>query len=58
LDKYHLLFNELNNIMVWARKDEFKSVETKDFAGFEECVLNYQKTIHDPISQAERLKRI
>lgn len=58
LDKYHLLFNELNNIMVWAKKDEFKSVETKDFAGFEGCVLAYQKTIHDPISKAERLKRI
>ena len=58
LDKYHLLFNELNNIMVWAKKDEFKSVETKEFSGFEECVLAYQKTIHDPISKAERLKRI
>jgi len=27
LDKYHLLFQELSNIMVWARDDEFKSKE-------------------------------
>lgn len=58
LDKYHLLFNELNNIMIWAKKDNFKSFETKDFANFEPCVLEYQQTIHDPISQAKRIERI
>jgi hypothetical protein len=45
LDKYHLLFQELSNIMTWARKDEFKSLETKDFAALDSCVLEYQRTI-------------
>lgn len=58
LDKYHLLFQELSNIMTWARKDEFKSLETKDFAALDSCVLEYQRTIQDPISKEQRLKRI
>ena len=58
LDKYHLLFQELHNIIVWAEKDNFKSLETKDFKDLYECVLEYQKTIHDPISRDQRLKRI
>lgn len=58
LDKYHLLFQELSNIMVWARKDEFKSLESKDFSDLDGCVLEYQRTIHDPINREQRLKRI
>jgi hypothetical protein len=50
LDKYHLLFQELNNIMIWARKDEFKSWEAKDFAPLDGCVEEYLKTIDNPIS--------
>ena len=58
LDKYHLLFQELSNIMVWAKKDEFKSEEAKNLSKLDGCVLEYQKTIHDPISRDQRLKRI
>ena len=58
LDKYHLLFQELSNIMTWAKADSFKSIEAKDFVGFESCVLEYQRTINDPISREQRLKRI
>ena len=58
LDKYHLLFQELHNIILWAEKDSFKNLEAKDFAELKSCVVEYQKTIHDPISREQRLKRI
>lgn len=58
LDKYHLLFQELHNIITWAEKDEFKSLESKSFKEITGCVLEYQQTINDPITHEQRIKRI
>ena len=58
LDKYHLLFQELHNILTWAEEDKFKTKEAKDFRELHTCVVEYQRTIHDPISRQQRLKRI
>ena len=33
-------------------------MEAKDFAELKSCVVEYQSTIHDPISREQRLKRI
>lgn len=62
LDKYHLLFQELHNIVTWAdtsEKNQRKaSSEFKDLPALRSCVLEYQKHIQDPISKEDRLKRI
>jgi hypothetical protein len=58
LDKYHLLFQELHNIITWAEKDDFKSLESKSFKDITGCVLEYQQTINDPITREQRIKRI
>lgn len=58
LDKYHLLFQELHNVVTWAESVEFKGVEASPFKDLQTCVLEYQRTIQDPIRRDQRIKRI